>query len=83
MLYGIGGEISTAILAFILEYFQEKLFKWSFDKLLENPKGFKCSNYLPSCEKSEQNNELFLRKMFEVLDGQADVQTVLDRPVIL
>ena len=40
MLYGIGGEISTAILAFILEYFQEKLFKWSFDKLLENPKGF-------------------------------------------
>ena len=26
-LYGIGGEISTAKLAFILEYFQEKLFK--------------------------------------------------------
>ena len=46
-LYGIGGETATAILAFILDYFQK----------FRGKKGFKYFNYLPSCQKSEKTNE--------------------------
>ena len=63
-LYGIGGETATAILAFILDYFQK----------FRGKKGFKYFNYLPSCQKSEKINEPFLRKMLELMDGQAERQ---------
>ena len=38
-LYGIGGEILTTILAFILDYFQEKLFKQIFNKFFKKSKN--------------------------------------------
>ena len=36
--------------------------------------GFKYSNYLPSCQKSEKTNEPFLKKMLELMHGWADGQ---------
>ena len=36
--------------------------------------GFKYSNYLPSCQKSEKTNESFLKKMLELMHGWADGQ---------
>ena len=54
---------------------QKKVFWWEFgpfllkfgQKLFSRKKGFKYSNYLPSCQKSE--------KTLELMDGQADRQT--------
>ena len=42
--------------------------------------GFKYSNYLPSCKKSEKTNASFLRKM---PDGQTDRQADGQTKVIL
>ena len=36
---------------------------------------FKYSNYLPLCKKSEETGNSFLRKNFELTDGQTDRQT--------
>ena len=54
-LYGIGGEILRTILAFILDYFQEKLFKQIFNKFFKKSKNNFGANFGPLCSNLVKN----------------------------
>ena len=51
--YGIGGEISTTILVFILDYFQEKLMTKFFKKSKQSNLGVISGPFCPNLGKNE------------------------------
>ena len=79
-LYGIGDETATTILAFILDYFQKKLLArtWVLFAQIWSKMNFCGKRVLniPIIYHHVKNQKILmgLRKMLELMDGQADRQ---------
>ena len=79
-LYGTGGETATAILAFILDYFQKKLLAraWALFAQIWSKMNFcgKMVLNIPIIYHHVKNQKklMSLRRMFELMDGQVDRQ---------